>query len=465
MAELNEAYGEHLAKIADAIQESEEFAAFLDTEEIDEYKALQEAFEPHIEELYNAVAATDPLQLMALEKAMLHEDLVGLYLPKVLGFAVLRGQVTDNYKYLRSQEHFRSILDFICNSPNFDVLKTRIGQSVQIGFALSSDIYVTGFIESIANKRVRWYLLNQKLSELRDVNQRRASFVRYKRQFNSYNFLSTEFPEKATDIKLLFGMLRDFIIHRAKNDFDDGTIYYPITEMLMREDLQGTPEHTYLMGLFLNFFPMNEDYLKIFRPILNGLRENNKDFSEQYFDFLMDMHERKTPALNIDADRRFIEVLDLNIEDDIKELYTTLRSVHDRGYIHEEVQADVKRYHESHEGLSTENEAIRRSILAYIRQLMENLEPEDYPTWFEMHPVFASYMKIFGNEEFNQSIKGIYLRFLRKCMKRYTDKRGGDYQGVKKFTTATFKECKFMKDKDIKDLFKTKRKKKPTPAK
>lgn len=461
MAELNEAYKDHLIKIAEVIQASEEMETFIDTEEPEDYKALQDKFEPAIEELYAAVANDEPLQLQALEEVLLNDDFGGLYLSKVLGFTILRGQLDAHYKYVQSQTHFRNILLFICNSPNFDVLKARIGQSVQIGFSISSDIWITNILKDINNKRVKWWLQNQKLPEYRDLLNRKSAYIRYQRQFKNYNYLSTTFPTSAAEQKITFDGVRNFIVYRIENNLNNATLYHPITSMLMNDNLKGTPEHTYFLGLFLNFFPLNEDYINALAPVLNTERKENPNFSAQYFDFLLDLHERKSPVISAEADKNFSALLDEEHEDEILNFYNTINSVHSKGYVNDEVMAVVKRFHESNDGLSDNNTAIRHSILVYIRTLMDNLEETDYATWFEMHKVFASYMNIFGNESFNQSIKGLYLKYLKRLLKKYTDKRGGDYQGVKKFTTAVFKECNFMKDKDIKELFKTKRKKKP----
>ncbi|MGB1217146.1 MAG: hypothetical protein ACPG5P_04680 [Saprospiraceae bacterium] len=465
MMELNEAYKEHLLKIAEAIQASEQLEAFLETEEMAEYKALQEAFEPHIEELYKAVANDQPLQLVALEKELLNEDLVGLYLPKALGFSILRGQLNANYKYLRPQDHFKDIMTFVCNSPNFDILKARIGQSVQVGFSISSDIWVTNILNSVANKRVKWFLQNQKLHELRDILNRKSTYVRYKRQFKDYNFLSAEFPETQSDLVTLFGLLRDFLIYRTSNKLDNVSLYHPFTSMLMKEELKGCAEYTYILGMFLNFFELNEEYAEVLGGILNEQRKNNPDFSDQYMAFLLDLHSRKKPAIDAEADKRILSLLNEEFEDPILHLYQTLKTVHEKGYVNLEVMQEVRKYHEQYDGLSDNNEAVRQSILVYIRKLVENLEVSDYATWFEMHKIFKQYMSVFGNEQFNQSIKELYRAYLRRLLRRYTDKRGGDYQGVKKFTIATFIDCKFMKEKDVRELFKTKRKKKPVADK
>ena len=69
-------------------------------------------------------------------------------------------------------------------------------------------------------------------------------------------------------------------------------------------------------------------------------------------------------------------------------------------------------------------------------------------------------MTIFSNQQFNQDLKERCMAYVRKLLKKYTDKRGKDYQDIKKFVSSTFRELSFLKDKEIVELFKTKRKKK-----
>ena len=123
---------------------------------------MTEAFEPHILDLYKVVADKDPLQLVALEEALLDPAFEGMFLPRIIGYSVLRGEIDENYKYRRPQDHFKKILNAICESSNFDYLKLRIGQTTQIGFALSSDIWLTNLLDHISNKKVKSFLLSQK---------------------------------------------------------------------------------------------------------------------------------------------------------------------------------------------------------------------------------------------------------------------------------------------------------------
>ena len=154
---LNPEYLEMLERVALAIQDSPERVQFMDGEEEADYKAMQDAFEPYLQQVHTEVAKNDPLQLVAVEEIMLNSAFEGLFLPRILGYSVLRGQVNDQYKYTRPQDHFKEILSTIIESSNFEFIKKRIGQSVQVGFALSSDIWITDLINAVKNKRLRYY--------------------------------------------------------------------------------------------------------------------------------------------------------------------------------------------------------------------------------------------------------------------------------------------------------------------
>jgi len=73
-------------------------------------------------------------------------------------------------------------------------------------------------------------------------------------------------------------------------------------------------------------------------------------------------------------------------------------------------------------------------------------------------------MKIFGNQKFNQDVDDLNMAFIKKLLKVYVDKRGKDYQDIKKFVSTTFVELGFLKEKEVVELFKSRRKKK-VPAK
>jgi hypothetical protein len=71
-------------------------------------------------------------------------------------------------------------------------------------------------------------------------------------------------------------------------------------------------------------------------------------------------------------------------------------------------------------------------------------------------------MNIFANQQFNQQLKELSLEYVSKLLKKYTDKRGKDYQDIKKFVTTTFQDLGFLKEKEVVEMFKTRRKRKKT---
>jgi hypothetical protein len=138
-----------------------------------------------------------------------------------------------------------------------------------------------------------------------------------------------------------------------------------------------------------------------------------------------------------------------------------MNAVHGKGFVHEDSIEAVQTYYGQHEGLSLNNKCLRAGLLNYFTQVMENLPPASYLDYFEMNKTFIQYINIFGNQKFNQAVKDLSLLFVKKLLKSFVDKRGRDYQDIKKFVKATFLDLGFMKDKELVELFKTKRKKKP----
>jgi hypothetical protein len=65
---------------------------------------------------------------------------------------VLRGRINDDsLRYDKPQDHFKKVLLYIANSSNFEQIRSRAGQSIQMGFALSSDIWITNLSDPVVN--------------------------------------------------------------------------------------------------------------------------------------------------------------------------------------------------------------------------------------------------------------------------------------------------------------------------
>ena len=458
MVELDKKYQIELDSIKVSIQSSELLEKYLEDEEEADYQALREKFEPLMEDVYIKVAEDHPLQLLSLEQKLLDDGFEGLYLSKVLGYAVLRGEIGDHYKYKRPQDQFKDILLAICNSANFEFIKNRIGQGVQLGFALSSDIWITNLINQLNNQKVKFFLESNRLDKSRVEYERKVMHSRYSKQFQSLNFYSAEFPKNNAEMKVLHSSLHKFLIYRIMNDKKNTSLVPHVKALLSNEEFKHSVEYLRFITLFTMFFEEgeNKEWLK---KRFNEERKTAENFESQYFEYLLAMLVHKIDV-DKEADTRVYDILDKKVEDDLIWYYKTMDEVHSKGYIHDDAIEAVRSFYDSHAGLSTQNECLRWALFSYFEKLMKNLPVEDYTSYFEINKTFSTYMNIFDNEEFNIQLKKLSLIYVKKLMKKFTDKRGRDYQDIKKFVKATFLDHGFMNDKELVELFKTRRKKK-----
>ncbi|MBK8196136.1 MAG: hypothetical protein IPK76_24170 [Lewinellaceae bacterium] len=80
-----------------------------------------------------------------------------------------------------------------------------------------------------------------------------------------------------------------------------------------------------------------------------------------------------------------------------------------------------------------ESECLRLLVLNYFTQLINGLTEREYADYFELTKIFAVYMKMFGNQQFNQAVEHLSMNYVNKLLHVFTDKRAKDYQDVKKF--------------------------------
>jgi hypothetical protein len=458
MPALDKTYLKQLESIASEVQASDILARYLDEEEEEVYLELREAFEPALASLHELVARENPLQLIALEEEMLRPELEGLFLPRLLGYAVLRGELNERAKYVRPQDHFRKILLNICNSANFDILKKRVGQTIQIGFALSSDIWITNLITPIENKRIRQFLQNQKLEKYRFSEDRLLGYERYKQQFKNENYQTAEFPANATELPVLFQSLKNFIIHRVTlADADNSSVLTPLQAFISEKAYWNTREHLQILALYASFFELPDASGKELGKILNQLRKDMPDFASEWFLFNRELLN-DGPRPNRESDSRISALLDPKFEDNLTGYYALMGTLHSKGYTHADTQEMARDFYINHEGRSVINECLRLVLLRAFEQVFKNLSPSEYPEFFEQSKHYTAYIGIFANEEFNQAIKASTLSYVRRCVKQFTDKRGRDYQDIKKFVTTTFQELGFLTEKEVVEFFKSRRK-------
>ena len=456
MEALSQEYKSHLTQLKDALQNSELLEAYLENESEELYKQIIEAFEPHIMEVYSHVADTNPLQLISIENELLDPGFEGLFLPRILGYSVLRGEKDSNYKYKRPQDHFKKILNAICESANFDFIKNRIGQTVQIGFALSSDIWLTNLMENLNNKKVKSFLNIQKLDKYREVAGRQSGYANYSKQFVNQNYLTADFPTNPTELKIMGSSLIHFLKYRANRRFNNESVIPHLDKLISNESLQNDPDFLEITMLTGMFYQISDSSAKIVSGIFDQLRKKDSEFVTKYFQHLHSLY-RAEVEITPDADKRMSKIINKSIKDGISEYYSLMDVVHTKGYVHEDTISALKEYYDSHKGLSIENECLREGIFGYCESFLNNLDVESYHEYFEINKVFVSYINTFFNQKFNQNIKELSLRYINRAMEVYTDKRGRDYQDIKKFVSSTFIDLGFKTEKEIAEMFKTKR--------
>ncbi|TNE61524.1 MAG: hypothetical protein EP344_06055 [Bacteroidetes bacterium] len=458
MQPLDKKYQDRLDKIAKAIQAAPALAQYLEEEEDEYYNELRQEFEPQLSEIHHEVAADAPLQLVTIEKQLLDPIFEGLYLPRVLGYAVLRGEINNQYRYVRPNDQFKDILLAICNSVHFDQLKKRIGQSIQVGFALSSDIWITNLMTQIENKRIRYFLQMQKNDKYRDLKDRVDLYNRYSNQFRNELYYSADFPKTRGEMKANFSALRQFLLKRFEVGEDNTSLKEQIKGFLDTKEFQNSEEYMEMLALYGNFMELNKDEQAAFTKHFARERKSVADFDKKYLTFLATLYAANT-RMDATHDGRIAGMIDIKEKDRISDYYTIANKVHSLGYIHPDAIEAVQEFYNSHEGLSIESKCLRQMISNYFARLINGLSEREYADYFELTKIFSVYMKIFGNQQFNQAVKKMSMRYVRKLLKVFTDKRAKDYQDVKKFVSTQFVDLGFLKEKEVVEMFKTRRKK------
>jgi hypothetical protein len=473
MEKLDPKYQIELDSLRGVIQSSDVLATYLDDEEEASYQAIRDAFEPQIEALYEKVAENHPLQLTTLETALLHPEFEGLYLPRILGFSVLRGEIDSDYHFRRPQDHFKDVLLAIADSSNFEWIKNKIGQSCQIGFSLSSEIWVSNLISQVENKKVRHFFESMIIDKLRSLDSRKKAYDGYYRQFLHHNFHSADFPKTVGELKTLFSSLEKFVQYRIKNNKNNLSLLPNLRDFLNNESFKQEPEYVKMLILFSRYFP-HDGHEQWIKDQINNARKTITGFTSIYFKYLLEIEE-KGLKLDKESDLNFIQLLDTSIQDDLLKYASLIELIHQKGYIHEDAIEATRNFYESHEGLSDINEALRHTIYAHFQQLMENLPEEDYKVLTgsdskkseeeaikdeSIARYMKLYMDIFSNQEFNIRLRDLSMTYVQKCLKKFTDKRSAFYQDIKHFVMDKFPDWEFMKEKEVTELFKTRRKRK-----
>lgn len=464
MYPLNEAYQQHLEAIAEAIQASPNLASYLEEEEDELYEALKLEFEPQIEQAHQQLIDFSPLEIIAFEEMLLDERFEGLFLPRILGYAVLRGEITDHAYYTRQNDHFGKILKAIAGNSNFDQLSARIGQSVQAGFALSSDIFVTGLIDGVSSKRVRQFLQAQRSTDARIPQGRLRIFRRYARQFKGRNYHYAAFPTTPQELTTLSSALNDFLLVRVRGELNNDAIQPTLHATVTNPEFAGRLEIMRPLVIFGAYFTPSEEQLPELIAVLNRERKANEEgTADEILNFILELKQSREVPFGSEQEQRLGNLIDRSLEDELTAYFNLTDKIHSDGYVNPSVHEAIVEELPKHSGLSPFSENVRQSVYGYFAKLASGLGTgeSDYMEWFEITgKQFPAYIKIFGNESFNQQLRTLAKKYTKELTRVHTNKRGKDYRDIKKTTMTTWQDYGFMTEKQLKEFFKTPRKKK-----
>ncbi len=457
---LDQDYKDRLSEVAELIQNSDELSQYLEEETPELYKNLQEAYEPLIAEIYQEVAENHPLQIIELEKVLLNPAFEGLFLPRILGYSVLRGDVNlETFKYSRPQEHFKEIIMTIANSTNFEVIKQRIGQTIQVGFALSSEIWIASLLDRMDNKKVKSFFQSMKNLRLNDISERESFLKRYTNQFSHYNYFCANFPTTVSELKVEEQSLKNFLLKRidfnCKHDSYTGELH----KLMSNKDFYNEVEFVDFLSIVTNFIDLGPQEDAHLATVLNEVRKANPQFNQLYFSFLKKSYKEGL-KLGAKADLRFGNMLDKSHADDLTKYYKLMETIHNKGFIHEDSLDAVNAFYTQYEGMSIINECLRLCIAQQFHHIVSNLSESEYHDFFDISKSFGPYMNIFDNSAFNQDLEAMSMQYIKKLLEFFKDKRSKEYQDVKKFVSSSFTEFEFLTEKEVVDMFKIKRKKK-----
>ena len=247
-------------------------------------------------------------------------------------------------------------------------------------------------------------------------------------------------------------------MRRVELGLNNASLIPHIIKFLENDDFKDSTEYVEVLHLVANYYDMSA-HEAFMSARFNDERANYSAFNEDYFDFHEMILQSALPCGET-QDSRISALLDKSVEDDLTKYYNLMDIIHSKGYVHDDTIEAVRAFYDAHEGLSTINECLRDAILNHFHTLLDNLSTDSYTDYFEMNKIFAVYIQIFNNQQFNQDVKKSSLNYVAKLLKKYTDKRGRDYQEIKKFVMQTFLDLGFLKEKELVELFKTRRKKK-----
>ena len=246
------------------------------------------------------------------------------------------------------------------------------------------------------------------------------------------------------------------MLKRFEAGGDNASLKGQVAGFLDNKDFHGTEEYLQMLVMYGNFIDLDPAERLVFSTHFERERRSFPEFDLRFMRFLATLYS--APGVEAANDERMGAAVDKTWKDRISDYYLIANKIHSLGYVHPDAIDAVQEFYNTHAGLSVESECLRYLVLNYFRRLINGLSEREYADYFELTKIFGMYMKTIGNEQFNQEVEKVSLAYVAKLLKRYTDKRGKDYPDIKRFVSTQFVDFRFLHEKEVVEMFKTRRK-------
>ncbi|HMP31574.1 MAG TPA: hypothetical protein PKD85_18370, partial [Saprospiraceae bacterium] len=308
-------------------------------------------------------------------------------------------------------------------------------------------------------KKVKSFLGIFRNDKYRELKARKGLYDNYAMQLNKANFKSVEFPKTIADLKSSFYALRTFIVHRASRDLDNSSLMNHLGQFISNDKLNASLEFLELMIIIGLKYNLDDQTAKAYTKTINQIAKERPNFKNDFFEIYDRLHVGKELSIAPEDEHNLGKLLVEVKDKEIIRFFDTTNELHSKGFVHIDAIEKVREYYENHPGMSIENEVLRSSVLIYINKFLKNIEIDAVNDYFEINKVITAYLSIFNNERFKQEVKTSSMNFINKCLASFDDKRSRDYQDIRKYVSSTFLDLGFLTEKEITELFKTRRKK------
>ena len=450
---LDEQLVTSLDEIKDAIQNSEQLQNYLESEEQDDFDILRAAVEPAIHELYVQVSTELPTQLIAFEKYLLDEGFEGIYVGKILNYAVLRASLNDDYKFNVFQDHIQEIILTIANSVNFEVLKKYTKQGLQASFAFGTDVWVTNLLSEVTGKKVSEYLLSLKPQKKDYFAQRKSLSVSMKRQFNELSVYSFGAPK---DLPTFVQYSKD-ITFNLKTKLEKGEnadIFAPIvTEILANPAFELDNAYVSLLTIAALSIQFEDDQVELIQKLSTKVLAKPSAVDLFYHSLVTVLENKK--LLNPTAVANLNQVFSGDTNE-YAAIINTIHKIFEQGFEDEEILTVTVDHLKSFGDLDIQGEIIRDAVRYDFNNKVKALPSTKYVAFFDLFKIIEKYIVAFDNQKFTNDVKNITLYQVSEYIRLLTNRRSQEYQEVKNFLSSTLVNLGFLAEKEVKEMLKKK---------